>query len=216
MKTFISLGVFFFALSFCNLAERFTGKSDTNSATNSTQTNTSSDTSKTTSSGDGMAEKYTLSPAQANILKNAKEIKWDEQGMSWTLPPGWKKTTSSPTTFMCSSPQGTFLIVNVSPMSAEFSNDVSIKANYDGSVTRQKNGELEKLRYLELDGVRGVEFLETEYQGKDSPRRHQWLGFRQYAGQNQMLNIMLSTKGASFDKHRDIFAAAMSSTKITR
>lgn len=212
MKSIIALGFFCFALSFCNLAERFTGKSGTN--TNSTQTNSSD--SNTASTGMGTAEKYSLTPEQANILKDAKEIKWDEQGMSWTLPPGWKKTTSSPTTFMCSSPQGTFLIVNVSPMSAEFPNEVSLKANYEGSITRQKNGELEKLRYLELDGVRGIEFLETEYQGKSSPRRHQWIGFRQYAGQNQMLNIMLSTDGAKFDKNRDIFAAVMSSTKIVR
>lgn len=216
MKTIISLGFFCFALSFCNLAERFTGKNGTNTNSTTTQTNSSGTAPDRTSSGDGMAEKYTLTPEQSNILKDAKEIKWDEQGMSWTLPAGWKKTTSTPTTFMCSSPQGTFLIVNVSPMSADFPNDVSLKANYDGSVTRQKNGELEKLRYLELDGVRGIEFLETEYQGKSSPRRHQWIGFRQYAGQNQMLNIMLSTDGAKFDKNRDIFAAVMSSTKITR
>jgi hypothetical protein len=214
MKTIIAFGFFFFALSFCNLAERFTGKSGTATPNNTTQTNSSD--SNTASTGMGTAEKYTLTPEQSNILKDAKEIKWDEQGMSWTLPSGWKKTTSNPTTFMCSSPQGTFLIVNVSPMSADFPNDVSIKAYYDGAVTRQKNGELEKLRYLELDGVRGVEFLETEYQGKGSPRRHQWIGYRQYAGQNQMLNVMLSTNGANFDKNRDIFAAVMSSTKITR
>lgn len=217
MKIIISLSIFFFALSFCNLAERFTGKSGSNTATNTTttQSNTSGAPDRT-STGDGMSEKYTLTPEQENILKDGKEIKWDEQGMSWTLPAGWKKTTSSPTTFMCSSPQGTFLIVSVSPMAADFPNDVSLKANYDGSVTRQKNGELEKLRYLELDGVRGIEFLETEYQGKTSPRRHQWIGFRQYAGQNQMLNVMLSTDGAKFDNNRQIFAAVMSSTKITR
>ena len=187
MKTLISIGFFFFALSFCNLAEKFTGKSGTNTNTTTTQTNSSD--SNSASTGLGTAEKYTLSPEQANLLKDGKEIKWEDQGMSWTLPAGWKKTTSSPTTFMCSSPQGTFLIVNVSPMAADFPNEVSLKANYDGSVTRQKNGELEKLRFLELDGVRGIEFLETEYQGKDSPRRHQWIGFRQYAGQNHRRRI---------------------------
>lgn len=214
MKTLISLGFFCFALSFCNLTEKFMSKGGTNSANNTTQTNSSD--SNTASTGMGSAERYSLTPEQENILKDAKEIKWDEQGISWTLPNGWKKTTSSPTTFMCSSPQGTFLIVNVSPLAADFPNEVSLKANYDGSVTRQKNGELEKLRYLELDGVRGIEFIETEYQGKSSPRRHQWIGFRKYAGQNQMLNVMLSTDGAKFDKNRDIFAAVMSSTKIVR
>lgn len=215
MKTLLSLGFFCFALSFCNLADRFTGKTDTNTPANSTKI-TESNTVSNTGSGDGIAEKYTLSPEQSNILSGGKEMKWDEQGMAWTLPASWKKISSAPTTLQWSSADQAFLIVSISPMSADFPVDISTKAYYDGAVTRQKNGELEKLRYLELDGVRGVEFVETEYQGKDSPRRHQWIGYRKYAGQVQMLNIMLSTKGGSFDKQRDLFAAVMSSTKITR
>jgi hypothetical protein len=51
---------------------------------------------------------------------------------------------------------------------------------------------------------------------KSGPRRYQWLAFRTYAGQQQMLNVMLSTKGSNFDKHRDDFAAVLYSMKIAK
>ncbi|CAN5746313.1 hypothetical protein BH24ACI3_BH24ACI3_17030 [soil metagenome] len=51
---------------------------------------------------------------------------------------------------------------------------------------------------------------------EDGPRRHQWIGFRNYQGQNQQLNILVSTKGSSFDEQRDTFAAIMCSMKIPK
>ena len=215
MKIILAIGVLFFSLSFCNIADRFTGKTGADKPKTSNET-TPSDSSASPKSGDGIAEKYSLTPEQTNILNAGKEIKWDEQGLSWTLPAGWKKSNVSPNSFMCTAPGGVSLIISISPLSADFPADVSLKANYDGSVTRQKNGELEKLRYVELDGIKGVEFIESTLQGKDSPRRHQWIAFRQYAGQLQMLNFMLATNGANFEKHRDEFAAIMSSSKIAR
>jgi hypothetical protein len=212
MKLLLPLGFLFFSLSFCNLANKFIGgKTDTPADSNVTKTD--SPTSKT---DEITAEKYSLTPEQSGILNSGKDMKWDEQGIGWTLPTGWKKTSSSPTTLVWSSSNGAFLIANVSPLGGDFPTDISLKANYDGSVTRQKNGELEKLRYVEIDGLKGIEFIEVMPNQKDDPRRHQWISFRKYAGQVQMLNFMLTTKGASFDKHRDEFAAIISSTKITR
>jgi len=49
---------------------------------------------------------------------------------------------------------------------------------------------------------------------RDGARRHQWIAFRRYLGQNQQLNIMVSTDGDKFDKQRDTFAAIMYSMKI--
>ena len=51
---------------------------------------------------------------------------------------------------------------------------------------------------------------------KDGPRRHQWIAFRRYLGQNQQLNIMLSSDGDKFDPKRDAFAAIMYSMKIPK
>jgi hypothetical protein len=215
MNTFLSFAVLAFALFFCNIAERFI--SQKTGSPQSTNTNSAKPTdSQPTSSSDGVAEKYSLTPEQLTILNSGKEIKWDGQGMSWTVPANWKLTKAENLSLLWSQGSEAFLIVSISPMNADFPVDISTKAFYDGAVTRQQNGELEKLRYLELDGLKGIEFIETIYQGKDSPRRQQWIGYRKYAGQTQMVNIMLSTKGGNFDKHRDTFAAILSSTKMAQ
>lgn len=67
-----------------------------------------------------------------------------------------------------------------------------------------------------IDDVKGVEWTETIPEDKSGPRRHQWIAFRNYLGQNQQLNMMLSTKGSNFEKHRDDFPAVMYSMKIAK
>jgi hypothetical protein len=217
MKTILSLAFFCFALSFCNLVDRLTGKTG-NTTTSNTSANTSSNTGSTSSpdAGSEPVEKYSLTPAQTAILNGGKEMQWDDQGIGWVLPPSWKKVSSNPISLQWSSNDGAFLIVSISPLSDDFPMEASYQAEYKGAETRQKNGELEKFRYVEIDGVKGVEFIETMPYDKEGPRRHQWIALRKYAGRTQQINIMLSTKGSNFEKHRDEFAAIMASTKITR
>lgn len=217
MKTIISLAVFCFALSFCNLADRLTGgKTDVASTNTNTAKPTDSNTSSPTSGNEETVEKYSLTPDQSRLLNDGKEMKWDEQGMGWILPPTWKKMTSTPTTLQWSSPDGAFLIVNISPLADDFPTDVSLQAYHKSSADRQKNGELEKFRYVEIDGVKGIEFVESMPHDQSDPRRHQWLAYRKFAGRTQMINLMLSTKGSNFEKHRDEFSAIMASTKMAR
>lgn len=217
MKIIVSFGVLLFALSFCGLTEKFINRGANSSAPSSTANSNSSNSSSVSENiPTESAEKYVLTPEQTAISEKGKEVKWEAQGISWKVPASWKEMSASPTMVQYSSTDGAFLIANISPMAADFPADISLKANYDGSETRRKNGELEKIRYVELNGVNGVEFIETSYQGADSPRRQQWIAFRKYNNQQQMLNFMLTTKGANFDKKRDEFAAIMSSTKLAK
>lgn len=217
MKSIITVILFCFALSFCNLINKFTQKTDTTSTNTSTNSSSKTgDTNSTQNSGEEAVEKYSLTPDQTKILNGGKEMKWDEQGLGWSLPPSWKKISATPISLQYGSSDGAFLIVSISPLGDSFPVEESNKAQFEGAKTRLKNGELEKARYVEIDGVKGVEFVETMPFEKGDPRRHQWLATRKYAGQTQMVNIMLSTKGSNFDKHRDEFAAIMASTKITR
>ncbi|MGI8545471.1 MAG: hypothetical protein ACR2MD_18600 [Aridibacter sp.] len=71
----------------------------------------------------------------------------------------------------------------------------------------------ENVRWLELGGIKGVEWVEAPSENKGNPRRHQWIGFRNYQGQNQQLNIILSTKSGEFDDKKDTFAAILYSMK---
>jgi hypothetical protein len=212
MKSLLSLGIFIFAMSFCGLGDRIAKLRGDSPSSNSSTSSSNSSTTKPPS-GDSV-EKPVLNDQQLAVYNTADTVKWDEQGMSWMLPNGWKKMNSGKETFNYSSPDQAFLLVNISPMQSSFPVDVSLKATYDSSVENIKNGKYEKARMLEIDGTKGVEFVETMPEDKSGPRRHQWIAYRTYQGQVQMLNVMLSTKGNNFEKHRDDFPAILYSMKI--
>jgi hypothetical protein len=188
---------------------------------NASSTGASSTMSGTTSSADvtGGQEVERPSPSAAQLarLEGGQEVKWEQQGITWTVPKDWKKMSVETKSLLWSSRSGgdlASLIVNISPMAEDFPTDISLKAFYDGAVTRKKNGEVDEVRWLELDGVKGVAFREAVPEGAEDARRLQWLTYRKYAGQTQMVNLMLATAGRSFEKNQDTFYAILYSTKL--
>jgi hypothetical protein len=212
MKLLVSFGIFAFAMSFCGLGDRIAKFRGGGGAAPSTSPSTSSSPSP----GGDSAEKPKLTSDQQAIADAGEKTSWDDQGMSWMLPKGWKKMNSTKESFNYQSPDLAFLLVNISPMQSNFPVDISLKATFDSSVEQVKNGKYENAKYVEIDGVKGVEFTETMPEDKSGPRRHQWIAYRTYQGQVQMLNVMLSTKGSYFEKHKDDFPAILYSMKIGR
>ncbi|HEV8593775.1 MAG TPA: hypothetical protein VGQ55_16840 [Pyrinomonadaceae bacterium] len=211
MKSLLTLGLMTFAMTFCGLSERIKqmqggGASGTNSSSNTAA-------SKPVEAG---AETPHLTAEQQAIQDKATETKWDEQGIRWKLPAGWRKVDLKKESGYFSGGTGISLLPTISVLSDDFPDDISLKATYDSALTQMKNGKYESVRYAEIDGVRGVEWVESMPEDKDGARRHQWIGFRHYLGQNQQLNIMLAGQGNNFDKHRDEFAAIMYSMKIDK
>ena len=213
MKSLLTLGLISFALTFCGLSEKLKGLSGSPSNTNTTASNTGTAPSK---SGDTGAEKPKISGSQQAIIDGGTETKWDDQGLSWKLPSGWKKMDVKKESFNYSSPDNAFLLVNISLMPDSFPMDVSLKAYYDQALQQLKNGKYESVKMLEIDGITGVEFTEAPPGGKDDPRRHQWIAYRTYLGQKQQLNVMTSTKGSNFAKHSDDFPAILYSMKMVK
>ena len=209
MKSCLSFGVLIFALTFCGLGDRL--KNIAGSGNGSSNSGSTKSTS-----GDSTAEKPTLTASQQSIQDAASEVKWAEQGISWKLPSGWPKMDVKKETFNYGSPANGFLIGTVSVMPDSFPADVSIQATYDGALEQLKQGKYEKVRWLELDGVKGVEWVESAPETKDGIRRHQWIAFRRYQGQNQQLNMILSTNGKNFEKQKDTFAAILYSMKVAK
>ena len=210
MKTLALSGLIFAMLSLCGLGDRL--KQLQGDAGNSG--NTSSNQSKT--SNGSAAEKPVITPAQQSIIDGGEEVKWDAQGISWKLPKGWKKMDVKKESFNYSSPDLAFLLVNISVMPDSFPMESSLTAYYDQALQQLKNGKYESVRMLEIDGIKGVEFTEAMPETKDDPRRHQWIAYRSYLGQNQQLNVMVSTKGTNFEKHNDDFPAILYSMKATK
>ena len=212
MNSFLAVGALTIALAFCGIGDRL--KQMTGSSGNSSSASNTASGTKTASGGS--FEKPTLSSAQQAIQDAAQEISWAEQGISWKLPAAWKKMDVKKETFDYSGPDNAALLVNISPMSADFPVDSSIAAYYDQAVQQMKNGKYEKVRYLEIDGIKGVEWVEAPPEGKDDPRRHQWIGYRSYLGQTQMLNVMTAVRADNFAKNADTFPAVLYSMKATK
>ena len=189
------------ALSLCNLSERLHKGSSSSSV----------------SENESTPEHGVANVKQLATLAGGPEAKWDRQGMSFTVPAGWTETTNESKIFTWRSPLsgGANLIVNISPMDESFPVDASIKAFYDGAKTRAKNGEVDELKWVEIDGLKGVLFREANPEKGDEPRRLQWMAYRKYLGQVQLVNVMLASEGKDFEHHTDAMYAILYSMKIT-
>ena len=168
-------------------------------------------------SGGAVAEHAEPTAAQLAALSGGAEIKWDQQGMTWTVPPKWTQATNESKSFVWRSPGGSdaaSLIVNISAMDEKFPTDVSISAFYDQAKTRAKNGEVDEVKWLAIDGLKGFEFREANPEKPDGIRRLQWLAYRKFAGQVQLVNVMLATDGKDFQRHQDAMYGILYSTKL--
>jgi hypothetical protein len=107
------------------------------------------------------------------------------------------------------------LIVSISPMDESFPVDASLDGYFESAKSRAKNGEVDEVKWVELDGLKGVQFREANPEKPDGHRRLQWLAYRKYLGQLQMISLMLATQGADFPRHQDAMYGILYSTKVT-
>jgi hypothetical protein len=209
MRSILTLGLITFALTFCGLGDRLKG------LTGGGSSNGTNSTSGTGSDSAADVETPTLTASQQSIQDASSEISWSDQNISFKLPSGWPKMDVRKDSFNYGSPANGFLIASISVMPDSFPAESSIQATYESALEQLKQGNYETVRWLEIDGVKGVEWKEA-LKEKDGIRRHQWIAFRRFQGQNQQLNVMVSTNGEKFDKQKDTFAAIMYSMKIAK
>lgn len=211
MKQLPLLLVLAFVFSLCNLSGKLKQSLESNTNTSSNPASSSGTT------GDANVERPQPTAAQKAALEGGQQVSWEKQAMSWTLPAKWSRTTDEAKSFVWRSPGGAdaaSLIVSISPMDEKFPTEVSLKAFYDSSQSRAKNGEVDEVKWLELDGVKGVEFREANPDKPDDARRLQWIAYRDVAGQKQMVNLMLAASGKDFPRHQDAMYAILYSTKL--
>src|SRR5688572_10803321 len=86
MKPILALVVLGFALSLCNLTNKLkeTAKSSDPGKSPSSSTDTGGD-----------VERPTATAAQMEALAGGQDVKWDQQGMSWTVPASGKRPPKS-------------------------------------------------------------------------------------------------------------------------
>jgi len=206
MKNVLAIMALVLVVAACNL----TNKLKTNSNSNSS----SSSSSNPSKIGDDPVDKAAPTAAQMAAIANGQEAKWDQQGITWTLPANWKKQEVRNESLSYGG-NGAFLTVAISPLpQMENLVDTSLKAMFEGAKTNQKIGKNDEVRWLELDGVRGVGFRESKPEMADDIRRLEWQAYRKYAGSTQLVTVILSSDGANFPKHEDELYGILYSTKI--
>jgi hypothetical protein len=190
-----------------------------NSNTGAAGTRGTSGAGASRASADDGADAPQPTAAQTAAVAGGQTAAWEQQEISWTVPQRWAKSEVSSQTLLWRSPgswDAASLIANISPMSADFPADISIKAFHQQAETRKANGEVDEVRWLTLDGVRGVMFRESAPEDEDSARRLQWMAYRNYKGQLQLVNVMLASRGKDFARHEDALFGVLYSTKLTK
>ncbi|HYP52009.1 MAG TPA: hypothetical protein VEQ42_00630 [Pyrinomonadaceae bacterium] len=168
------------------------------------------------STGDDGAESASPTSAQAAAVAGGQSARWEQQEISWTVPQRWSKQSVDSRTFFWRSPDAASLIVSISPMDAGFPTEVSLNAFYQGAQTRKQNGEVAEVRWLKLGGVKGVEFRESAPEDSDGPQRLQWMAYRDYKGQTQLVNIILAARGKDFARHEDALYGILYTTDFSQ
>jgi hypothetical protein len=178
---------------------------------------TSSSSSSSSSSDE--AEGPSPTGAQAAAVAGGQKAVWSQQEISWTVPQRWTQHSAESQSLLWRSP-GTWdaasLIGTVSPMAGDFPMEISLNAFYQQAQTRKQQGEVNEVRWLKLDGVKGVMFRESAPEKEDDPQRLQWMAYRTYKGQPQLVNIMLAARGKDFARHEDALYGILYSTKLTK
>ena len=202
MKHFILIAALVLVVAACNLSSKLKSNNNSNSSS-----------STETTSGGEQVERANPTAAQAAAVANGQEVKWDQQGITWTMPASWNKQEVRNESFGYGG-GGAFLSGNISTMGPEFPTDVSIKAMYEGLKTNQKIGKYDEVKWLEIDGLRGVLSRESKPEMADDIRRLEWQAYRKYAGQSQLVILILSTNSANFPKRQDELYGILYSMKI--
>lgn len=189
------------------------GASSSSSSSSSTGATPAASSPAATDAGGERVERPEPTAAQTAALANGQTVNWNQQGITWTFPARWKKMTTETEQFTWSSGDGGFMTVSISTFDDSFPADISLKAMYDQNKGQKKNGKIDELRYLELDGVKGVQYRESPEKDDDF-KRLMWLAYRKYAGQTQLVNVNISTTKKNFPKLQDDFYAILYSTKL--
>ena len=203
MKTILLVLLIVAALSLCNLSGRLEKEESGSGPTSAPQVGSATEPGKPTAE-------------QAAAVSGGKEVKWERQGMSWTTPANWTEQTNEPQMFMMRSPGagGASFIVNISTMDEAYPVQSAIQAQFQQAESRAKNGEVDEVKWVEIDGVKGVQFREANPERGDGSRRLQWMAYRKYLGQVQLITLMLASQGKDFERHRDAMYGILYSMKL--
>ncbi|MFN2493204.1 MAG: hypothetical protein ABR501_10015 [Pyrinomonadaceae bacterium] len=133
------------------------------------------------------------------VMMGEEKVSWEEQGVSLTVPNGWSRNeTPMPDTMNWRGPEGARLLVDVLNGREISSPDKELEVEYERRLYLQKQGQFDEVRYLTLDGVKGLFRRSTD---KERVTLH-WDAFRKHQGKFQYVNVYVSVPLKSFQQRQ--------------
>lgn len=146
------------------------------------------------------------------------------QGIALTLPAGWRRDAEeNEGEYRWSGPGGAELSITVSSYRPEYGGRPA-EEETEEFFKAHKEGGSQDVRFLEIDGVRGVHFIVDDEVWKlpgGKPREEfyrfiQWSAQRAYKGKRQVVTVSASAPVQSFSAHRDALYGVLASLKFLR
>jgi hypothetical protein len=161
-------------------------------------------------------ERPSPTPEQEAAVAGAEPVTWPQQGIAWSLPGSWTRASADERSCLFQGGGGAALSASATPMAAGTSPESSLEAFYAQSVPKQKGGAYDELRYLELDGVKGVLWREAAPSAAGARRNLNWIGYRKRGGGEQLVTITLGSPAGDFARHEPALYGILYSTTIPK
>ena len=153
-------------------------------------------------------------------LKNTQTFVWAETGLSLALTKGWRMDSeiNDDNQRKMIGPDNSRFSVWVTTYESQFGNRSIEDETNDFYKAHENSGE-EDLRYLEVDGVKGVHYLRNDkgwdekYQPQDQ-KHIIWNAQRMYNGTQQGINVTISCPSRNFAKDRETLYWLLQSIKF--
>jgi hypothetical protein len=148
------------------------------------------------------------------LVTNGRPVRWEEQGMTFTSSGSWRVGGSDGNTFTLRGPFDAHLTVDVLAVKDKISPENTLQQEYERALPLQKAGLFAEVRYLELDGVKG---LLERLAGKGNEQvTLEWMAYRKYKGNLQYIWLHLSSPRDSYKERQYELNGILYSIKITQ
>ena len=86
---------------------------------------------------------------------------------------------------------------------------------YKASLDQKESGKYTAVRWLELDGIKGVSSPKRPRETR-GVQRVQWQGSLKHDGQKQLISLMVHSSGKGFPTHQDVLHGILYSSKVSK
>lgn len=132
-----------------------------------------------------------------------------KSGIRLSLPSGWQVIRDEPNSLDAQGPNGMWLAIVMNDYGAGFPIESSLQAYKDSAIQEKGQGKLISWEERIIDGVRGIQRVESPMPDPDDPRRITWIGYKGTIG----INIVASSKSRDFDSNYQSLDEVVSSIR---